>query len=289
MLSRSATRTAFALSALCALVLTLVTRLRDTAAVTSTLSLHTAPNTGSVGSSDADLSARSPPAYPDSAVAVDLSRLAAVLTQLDAIALANGTTRMGNSGSRGYAAFLQLTDALRAHAPRGATRLCELGFNVGHSAALILAALPSVRSYVGFDTARRPELYAGLALLRAIVPAVAFELVEGMTAVGVPTWLAAGGRGTCDVVHIDANHDLPNVRGDATLALEMVAGPGSLLVFDDCGCIDPPREAHWCVGPTIAFDELVAAGDVRVATQGVIAARTRGTCMGVVMKRRTGP
>ena len=206
----------------------------------------------------------------------------ALLARLDAIASGEGAKTMGHSGTIGDEAIRRLTAALVQHAPRGASTVCEMGFNVGHGAALFLSALPSVRSFAAFDTAQWPELYAGLEYLRHELADVSFLLVEGTTEGGVPPWIVAGGAGTCDVVHIDACHDLACVQRDAVLALAMLRGPGSLIVFDDCACDHPPPEAHWCAGPTTVFDALVSAGNITSASRGVISSRVKGTCMGVM-------
>jgi hypothetical protein len=138
-----------------------------------------------------------------------------------------------------------------------AHRVCEVGFFVGHFAATALSVLHSASEFLLFDNFAFPGGDKGLAYLRHVFNgSVTFSEQRGDSKTRVPAWAAAHPGERCDVIHIDGDHAFEGVQADVA-NLQALAHPGTLVIMDDCHC---GAAAPWCIGPTRAYDEAVAAG-----------------------------
>ena len=209
----------------------------------------------------------------------------ATLEALNLVAAATDN-RMGHTGNE-REQTLQLWALVDAHAPAAGT-FCEIGVNVGHSAAIMLTA-SSATSFLAFDCGGKPSVYAGFQLLQRVFSYASFEFVEGNSAVAVPTYAQTHPQTTCDVIHIDGAHDGPFPAADFDNARRFArADGGTFIVFDDCNC-----DTEWCVAPLAVFKKAVAEGLIEELTAGAsylnVAGRQKGSCAGWLRQRNVAP
>ena len=137
-------------------------------------------------------------------------------------------------------------------------RICETGFNGGHSAVVFLhAAIESGAcakiEYVGFDIGQIPAAHF-VATWMQNQPQYAhrFRMVWGDSK---ETGVAFMESGTvCDVVSVDGEHTEEGVFSDLTNLLPN-ARTGSLVLIDDC--------AYPNVGMVRAYEKFIASGSVK--------------------------
>jgi hypothetical protein len=188
---------------------------------------------------------------------------------------------MGNSGD--HPAFTHaLWELVRRHGAgaggAGGAHVCEIGFNVGHSAATFLTAFDRVASYVAFDLCLSPSVEQGFAFLRGVFAGANFTLVRGDATETVPAWQRAHPHFQCDFIHVDGNHaeDFPYTD---ILRARQFAKAGTLLLVDDCGVEDEDRNNP--VRPTVGFLRAVEEKVVRQLSFREVTFVSRGTCLGV--------
>lgn len=139
-------------------------------------------------------------------------------------------------------------------------RICEVGFNAGHSSALWLTANPTARvdTFDLFDRTTMAAMVANYELLRARFPG-RLHSHRGDSLRSVP---AAQLEEPCDLVHVDGKHDYPHAVLD-TVHLMAKSRPSALYLFDDqCdaegGCAG--HNSYAAARPALATCDLVKAG-----------------------------
>eukprot|EP00929_Paragymnodinium_shiwhaense_P091259 TRINITY_DN51285_c0_g1_i1.p1 TRINITY_DN51285_c0_g1~~TRINITY_DN51285_c0_g1_i1.p1 ORF type:complete len:374 (-),score=58.50 TRINITY_DN51285_c0_g1_i1:371-1492(-) len=133
-----------------------------------------------------------------------------------------------------------LFDVAFLQAPR---RVCEVGFNVGHSAVTLLVAAGANASYLGFD----------MSVLNPGVNEEFFEMLKrwlGAERDMEMHWgdaeeqldaylsepLAAGSEKACDLIFYDGRHDFLAVLPMIVLLRRLASGRRPLLVVDEVRC-----------------------------------------------------
>ena len=118
------------------------------------------------------------------------------------------------------------------------TRLCEIGFNAGHSALLFLIGRQSspVEMTV-FDIGTHRYTKPCLSHIQSRFPLARIEYVEGDSAATMPAWIErnAAAVGSYDVVHVDGGHTEHCITNDMKNADRLVR-PGGLVIVDDTNC-----------------------------------------------------
>jgi len=158
-----------------------------------------------------------------------------------------------------------LFDTARRLAPLRGGTVCEVGFNIGHSASTLMVSILG-SSYVGFDYGEKGEVVKAKEFLQNLLAAdnVTVELHLGNSQFTVPEYLKNFPETVCDVIHIDGSHDGHFPLSDFQNLRTMARPDGkSLVLFDDCGC---PTE--WCVAPLKAFKGLQGSGAITFAEDG---------------------
>lgn len=228
--------------------------------------------------------------HPDSLLLAHNPRLArellrdATMEGLNMIAAATDN-RMGHTGNE-REQTLQLWSLIDQHMPTAGT-FCEVGANVGHSAAIFLTA-SSASHFLAFDCGSKPSVYEGFRLLQRIFSHVSFEFVEGNSAVQVPAYAQANPQMSCDIIHIDGAHDGPFPAADFDNLRRFTNHQGTtLVVFDDCNC-----DTEWCIAPLAVFKKAVADGHIEELPDGAsmlnVPGRQKGSCLGILKKRNEG-
>lgn len=115
------------------------------------------------------------------------------------------------------------------------TRLCEIGFNGGHSALLFLLGRDAKPlEFTVFDIGHHAYIKPCLSHIQSRFPHSRFEYVEGDSTVTMPAWMERNPSfvGTYDVVHVDGGHSDHCVTNDMRNADRLVR-VGGLLIVDD--------------------------------------------------------
>ena len=115
------------------------------------------------------------------------------------------------------------------------SRLCEIGFNGGHSALLFLLGRDTKPlDFTVFDIGHHTYVKPCLSYIQSRFPHSRFEYVEGDSTATMPAWLERNPSlvGTYDVVHVDGGHSDHCVTNDMRNADRLVR-VGGLLIVDD--------------------------------------------------------
>jgi predicted O-methyltransferase YrrM len=132
-----------------------------------------------------------------------------------------------------------------------ATRIAEIGFNVGFSAIAFLESGPDV-TMTSFELDRRHAVEMAKEFVDERYPG-RHELVIGNSLQTVPAY-AEGKAGTFDVVFVDGGHEYEVAAADIHNAARL-ARPGGILVVDD---LTPWH--LWGAGPAQAWYEAIDEG-----------------------------
>lgn len=138
-------------------------------------------------------------------------------------------------------------------------RVCEVGFNAGHSALAMLLSAPSRASLVSFDLGVMTYTSVCAQLVRKVFPERGrFRLIVGHSNQTIRQFaLNHPSEPPCDLIFIDGGHQYNEAREDL-LAMSLLAVRGrSLVVMDDVGC-----GKYYCKGSTAAWRRLIAAGQI---------------------------
>jgi hypothetical protein len=110
--------------------------------------------------------------------------------------------------------------------------LCEVGFNAGHSAMLLLESVPHAR-LVTFDVggSTKPWVKRQGSRLKSLY-GERFELILGDSNVEVPIWTRRQGHAPCDVILIDGSKTYEGRLADLT-HLREASRVGSILFLDE--------------------------------------------------------
>ena len=110
--------------------------------------------------------------------------------------------------------YFALARWLRRRRP-GPLNICEIGFNIGHSATVFLTAVGTSARYVGFElSARRYVTSASKVLNGSGLFPGRVELVYGDSLTSAPRFLAEHPRFRCDLLSVDGDHTIEHVLGD---------------------------------------------------------------------------
>ena len=149
-------------------------------------------------------------------------------------------------------------------------RICEVGFNGGHSALAMLLSAPKA-TMISFDLMSKSYTPACHLILRLLFPQ-RHVLIEGYSNLTIPRFIQQNLHERCDLIFIDGGHLEVDALSDL-LYVSFLASKQHLLVMDDVGCA-----SSFCVGPSRAWNAFVAAG--RVLQRGCHAEDERRWCWG---------
>ena len=133
-------------------------------------------------------------------------------------------------------------------------RICEVGFNGGHSALAMLLA-SSGSSMVSFDLMSKSYTPACHRLVRLAFPQ-RHILIEGPSNLSIPRYVLGNLHIKCDLIFIDGGHAEEEALSDL-LHMSMLAADRALVVMDDVGC-----KSNFCEGPTKAWKSFALSGRI---------------------------
>ena len=121
-------------------------------------------------------------------------------------------------------------------AGKGANKICEIGFNAGHSALLFLLANQhkSPFTFTVFDIVEHSYTKPTFEYLLYSQPHGTMELFEGDSTVTLPEWISLNEdeKGTYDLVHVDGGHLEHVIKSDMKYA-DILVKPGGIIIIDD--------------------------------------------------------
>ena len=134
-------------------------------------------------------------------------------------------------------------------------KICEVGFNGGHSALAMLLSASSSSKMLSFDLMSKSYTPACHRLIRAVFPR-RHILIEGSSNVTVPRFVLANLHSKCDLIFIDGGHAEEEALADL-LHMSMLATERTLVVMDDVGC-----RSRFCNGPSKAWNSFILSGRI---------------------------
>jgi cephalosporin hydroxylase len=114
-------------------------------------------------------------------------------------------------------------------------RICEIGFNAGHSSLLFcLGSLGVSLDYTIFDINEHTYTRPCFEYIQTSFPEKSFEFIEGDSTVEIPKWIDRHPEllEQYDLVHIDGGHSEHCIRNDLINSLKLLSVNG-LVIIDD--------------------------------------------------------
>lgn len=115
------------------------------------------------------------------------------------------------------------------------TKICEIGFNAGHSTMLLLLGRDNKPlDFTIFDIGIHPYTKPCINYIQSHFSQINFEYIEGDSTVTIPKWIEANVTqiGSYDVVHVDGGHSENCISNDIKNADSLVK-KGGIVIIDD--------------------------------------------------------
>lgn len=115
------------------------------------------------------------------------------------------------------------------------TKICEIGFNAGHSTMLLLLGRDKTPlDFTIFDIGHHAYTKPCLNYIKSHFSHVNFEYIEGDSTLTMPQWINANKNhvGLYDVVHVDGGHSEYCVSNDMRNA-DLLVKKGGFVIIDD--------------------------------------------------------
>lgn len=179
----------------------------------------------------------------------DMTEVDSVLASLETAV--TGLAKVGHSGDFREEQLLYV----RLASLPCVRRICEIGFNAGHSAAIWLSANDhaEVLFFDLFDVAAGPPGERFLRESEELVdPDKRLRIIKGSSIDTLPAFASANPDVRCDLLIVDGGHAREVAYADMANFRQLARAEFHILVVDDTYC-----EAYWCIGPTRAIEEAV--------------------------------
>jgi hypothetical protein len=116
-------------------------------------------------------------------------------------------------------------------------RICEIGFNAGHSTLLMLLDqyyYNKTIDYTIFDIGTHKYMQPSFEYIKTIFKNINFELIVGDSIIKLPDWIEKNNVviNTYDVVHIDGGHGEECIKNDFINADKLVKLGGYIIIDD---------------------------------------------------------
>jgi hypothetical protein len=116
-----------------------------------------------------------------------------------------------------------------------ATRVCEIGFNGGHSTMVMLLGREKMTlEYTIFDICEHTYVKSCFNYIKENFNHVNFEFIEGNSIDTMPSWIMKNIEfiGTYDLVHVDGGHSLECIENDMKNA-DIIVKINGYIIIDD--------------------------------------------------------
>lgn len=153
----------------------------------------------------------------------------------------------------GFANLTQVAYLMQLAKSVGATRIADVGFNIGFSAMAFLESAPDVQ-VVSFEIETTNAVRIAKNFIDSRYPD-RHELVYGDSIESIPKFaVEKANQGAFDLVFLDGGHEYEVITADIRNG-RLLARDGAIIVVDDMTPWYP-----WGFGPTSAWDEAVSEG-----------------------------
>jgi hypothetical protein len=144
------------------------------------------------------------------------------------------------------------------------TKICEIGFNAGHSTMLMLLGREKTPlDYTIFDISNHPYMNPCLKYIQSKFRHIKFEYVKGDSNLTMPSWIKANDTGVAlyDIVHIDGGYADYCVYNDLKNA-DLIVKKGGFIIIDDTnvGYINNYVNSYLANGAYTELDVLKTKG-----------------------------
>ncbi len=114
-----------------------------------------------------------------------------------------------------------------------AKKICEIGFNAGHSALLLLGGR-NVKEILFFDLGEHKYMKPCYEYIQKAFLGTEMDFVVGDSRISLPKWLAEHPEEseTFDLVHVDGGHLEDIYKSDIEVAKKMVKKGGCIIIDD---------------------------------------------------------
>ena len=143
-------------------------------------------------------------------------------------------------------------DQVKADDLTKAGTICEVGFNIGHSALRFLHHNPKAHLY-SFDIANRRNVVAAIQYIQKEFPD-RFHFTGGNSKETLPKFRKDHPEITCDLSVIDGGHSEAEVFSDMAWLYDMTKLDG-IIVVSNTGC-----KSAWCQGPSLVWNDYTRFG-----------------------------
>jgi len=112
-------------------------------------------------------------------------------------------------------------------------QICEIGFNGGHSAMLLLLA-GNISNFTIFDIGYHSYTKPTFEYIQSKFTDVKFEYIEGDSTINIPEWINKDKElmYTYDVVHVDGGHSEHCISNDMKNA-DLLVKKNGIVIIDD--------------------------------------------------------
>ena len=114
-------------------------------------------------------------------------------------------------------------------------RICEIGFNAGHSTLLLLLSKTCKSlDYTIFDIGQHSYTKPCLEYIKSVFQDIKFEYIEGNSVLEMPKWIDKNPHliDSYDIVHVDGGHSMECISNDMKNADKILKING-LMIIDD--------------------------------------------------------
>lgn len=141
-------------------------------------------------------------------------------------------------------------------------RICEIGFNAGHSTLLMLLGRDKLSiDFTIFDLGMHKYTKPCFEYIQSKFPHIRFEFIEGDSTVTIPKWIDDKYSGLYDVVHVDGGHSEHCIKNDMKHADILVKNNGIVIIDDtNCDYINKTVDAYLSTGNYIELNVLKTQG-----------------------------
>jgi 3D (Asp-Asp-Asp) domain-containing protein len=118
---------------------------------------------------------------------------------------------------------------------QASTRICEIGFNAGHSTMLMLLGRDTTPlDFTIFDIGEHAYTNPTLNYIVSKFPHIKFEYVEGDSTQTMPKWIKDNPQylETYDVIHVDGGHTEKCIFNDMK-NVDLLVKKGGIIIIDD--------------------------------------------------------
>jgi len=118
---------------------------------------------------------------------------------------------------------------------QASNKICEIGFNAGHSSMLMLLGRKKTPlDFTIFDIGHHPYTKPCLDYIKSYFKHINFEYIEGDSTLTIPNWINTNKKylGLYDLVHVDGGHSEDCISNDIKNA-DLLVKKSGLVIIDD--------------------------------------------------------